>query len=202
MQIRFFLRYGVLLASVLLPVALFVAGCGGATDGSKPSDFKVNDPRVSGDLTFSDVTGGSLVNATSLVGIGSIQPATLVTARTNGGTSQNLELSVSTENAVVTTLSVALNSSVNGGAAMPFGAGQRLEFPRAGSDIQLTQSGEATQARRFRAVGGAIVVRGLSASSAELQLDGVRFEPVEAGTNLGSFTLNGTLTARALVTRG
>ena len=190
-----------LLFSVLgaAPVA---GGCGGGSDGSKSPDLKINASNVSGNLTFADVSEGALVNAAPLVGISSIQAATLTNTRTGAATSQKLTLSAKAENAVQSTLTLSLGSSVTGASLAPFRAGQRLEFPRAGSNIEFTQFSEATQSlNRWRVAAGAVVVRSLSASSAELLFDAVRFEPIETRSSLGSFTLNGTLNARDLTVR-
>ena len=193
-----------LLFSILgvVPAALVAGGCGGGSDGSKSPDLKINASNVSGNLTFADISENSLVNAAPLVGISSIQAATLTNTRAGVATAQKLTLSAKAENAVQSTLTLSLGSSVTGAPLAPFRAGQRLEFPRAGSNIEFTQFSEATQSvNRWRVAGGAVVVRALSASSAELLFDAVRFEPVETRSSLGSFTLNGTLGARDLIVR-
>ena len=199
-----FARRALLFAMLgLAPAALVAGGCGGGSDGGKPSGLKTNASNVSGNLTFADVSGNSLVNATPLVGIASIQPATLTNTRSGAATAQNLTLSVKTDNSVESTLTLSLSSSVTGAPLAPFSAGQRLEFPRAGSNIEFTQTSEATQSvNRWRVAGGAVVVRSLSASNAELFFDAVRFEPSDANPALGSFTLSGTISARDLTVRG
>lgn len=204
-SLSFFARRALLLSTIgAAPcLALLSGGCGGGSDGSKPASLKINAPSVSGNLTFADVSKNSLVNAAPLVGIASVQAATLTGTRTGGALTQKLTLSAKAENAVQSTLTLSLGSSVTGAPLAPFRAGQRLEFPRVGSNIEFAQFSEATQiTNRWRVAGGAVVVRSLSASNAELFFDAVRFEPVEPRSALGSFTLNGTLGARALIVRG
>ena len=195
---------GVRLACALLSVGLLSAGCGGAGDGSKPATLKVNDPRVSGNLTFTDVTPGAIVDVTPLIGINSVQPAILTNARAgNGAINQTLVTSVVADrDPVVTRLSLSLSSSVTGGTVAPFRGGQRLEFPRAGSNIEFAQSNATLSTATWRATSGAVVVRSIGAGRAQIQFDGVRFEPVAGNARAGSFTLNGTLSATALTVRG
>ena len=83
----------------------------------------------------------------------------------------------------------------------PFRAGERLEFPRAGSNIEFSQTDSTGLNKRFRATSGAVIVERADAGGAQLRLDNLRFEPTD-DARLGAFSLSGTLIARQVRTVG
>ena len=195
------LVFACLLASVLAP-AWLVSGCGGASDGSRPARLKVEEPVIRGDLRFSNVTPNAGVNALPLLGIVSFAPATLTTTRAGDATRQKLTFAVDANaDPIASRLALSLDSSVSGGAIAPFRSGERLSFPRAGSNIEFAQTDGLGGTNRFRATSGAVIVERADAGGAQVRLDNLRFEPVD-NAGLGAFSLSGTLVASQVTARG
>lgn len=172
---------------------------------------------LTGNLVYSAVTAGEVVS-TPITGFGGATSGALVTINEPSpfsGKAQTLTLNGETVklngNGQSRTIGLVLSSStpeeIIAGKNKVFSVGQEIEFldtNRASDLLQYSQSkiqGTAVSLAVWRATSGKVIIRAIGTNSATVELKNVRVDPSPIFGGVGSFTLNGTLTATGLTTK-
>lgn len=173
-----------------------------------PAPTSSGNYKLTGSLTFSDVSSGSDIVSTSISSFNDLPDGGTLT-NANGGKFQVLALSgasgVSAGNGTTRTLGIGLASYTSPTNLKPFSVGQEIPLNiAAGSVIQLSQTivtGTSIKAAVWRSSSGSVVVKAIGTNSISLELKNVHFDPTPVVGGKGSFDLKGTLSATGLTVK-